>query len=242
MEMMLQGENDLLANVKTKKINFIVGNSETLLYSLIDNWKIIEGENYRVGVLNRNFVDYFFCNTVYEEILFILKKNRVKNYYKKIMEVLKIVYLDESILKKSPFEISKGEQKKLALAKILVCNPKVLILYEPFLNLDSSSRSGLIKLFRRMKLRYGKTIIIVSNNTDIALELADIILYFKNGEIVVEDNKFDFFTNEELLKRCRLSVPKLIRFSNLVKDIKNINIGYRTEINDLMKDIYRFVK
>ena len=93
-----------------------------------------------------------------------------------------------------------------------------------------------------MKLRYGKTIIIVSNNTDIALELADIILYFKNGEIVVEDNKYDFFTNEELLKRCRLSVPKLIRFSNLVKDIKNINIGYRTEINDLMKDIYRFVK
>ena len=93
-----------------------------------------------------------------------------------------------------------------------------------------------------MKLRYGKTIIIVSNNTDIALELADIILYFKNGEIVAEDNKFDFFTNEELLKRCRLSVPKLIRFSNLVKDIKNINIGYRTEINDLMKDIYRFVK
>ena len=93
-----------------------------------------------------------------------------------------------------------------------------------------------------MKLRYGKTIIIVSNNTDIALELADVILYFKNGEIVVEDNKFDFFTNEELLKRCRLSVPKLIRFSNLVKDIKNINIGYRTEINDLMKDIYRFVK
>ena len=145
MEMMLQGENDLLANVKTKKINFIVGNSETLLYSLIDNWKIIEGENYRVGVLNRNFVDYFFCNTVYEEILFILMKNRVKNYYKKITEVLKIVYLDESILKKSPFEISKGEQKKLALAKILVCNPKVLILYEPFLNLDSSSRSGLIK-------------------------------------------------------------------------------------------------
>ena len=115
MEMMLQGENDLLANVKTKKINFIVGNSETLLYSLIDNWKIIEGENYRVGVLNRNFEDYFFFFIFYEEILFVLKKNRVKNYYRKIMEVLKIVYLDESILKKSPFEISKGEQKKLRL-------------------------------------------------------------------------------------------------------------------------------
>ena len=241
MEMMLQGENNLSLKIKNGKINFVMGISKDLLYSLIDNGKFIELKNYRTCTLNKNFDDYFFCNTVYEELLFVLKKNRIKDY-KKIMEVLKIVSLDESFLERSPFEISKGEQKKLALAKLLVCNPKVLILDEPFLYLDSSSRKSLIKLFRMMKLRYGKTIIILSDDTDLALSLADEILCLQDNNLIFEGNKFDFLSDENLLKKCHLAVPKLIQFSNLVKAWKNINIGYRDDINDLMKDIYRFVK
>lgn len=243
--------DDLSLGIKDKKISFIVGESgsgkSTLLSLIHGDMELTSGEvinenNLKIGILRQNPDDYFFCNTVYEEMLFALKKNKVKDCDKKMLKALKIVGLDESCLFKSPFEISKGEQKKVALAILLAYNPKVLLLDDPFSNLDYVSKKNLIKLIRMMKLRYNKTIIIASSDTDMAFELADIVICLKDGKLVFQGNKFDFFTNVKLLSKSNISVPRLIDFSNLVKVNKNIDIGYRDDINDLMKDIYRFVK
>ena len=92
-----------------------------------------------------------------------------------------------------------------------------------------------------MKLKYGKTIIIATSDTNIALELADEVIGLDN-EVIFKGNKFDLFTNKKLLDKCNIVEPDIIRFTNLVKNRKGINMGYRDDINDLMKDIYRFVK
>ena len=125
---------------------------------------------------------------------------------------------------------------------MLVCNPKLYILDEPFMNLDYSSKKKIVKLFRMMKLKYGKTFVIASSDTNVALELADEVIGLKNGKIVFQGNKFDLFTNHELLSKANILEPKIVKFTNLVKNTKGINLGYRDDINDLMKDIYRFVK
>ena len=243
--------NNLTFEIKERKITFIIGESgsgKSTLLSLINgdfplcNGEIIRNRNYKIGILRQNPENYFFCNTVYEEIWFALKKNKISDCDKRIVKALKIVGLDESYLNRSPFEISKGEQRKVAIAVILACNPKVLLLDDPFSNLDFSSKKKLIKLFRMMKLRYGKTIIIASNDADEALELADEVIGLKDGNLFFKGNKFDLFTNTKLLKENNIVEPKLIKFTNLVKVKKGINIGYRDDINDLMKDIYRFVK
>lgn len=243
--------DDLSVGIKDKKITFIVGDSgsgKSTLLSLIHGdmdltgGEIINEDNLKIGFLRQNPEDYFFCNTVYEEMLFALKKWKVKDYDRRILKALKIVDLNESYLSRSPFEISKGEQKKVALAIILAYNPKVLLLDDPFRNLDYASRKSLVKLLRMMKLRYNKTIIIACSDTDMAFELADEVICLQEGKLVFQGNKFDLFTNNKLLRKSNISVPKLIEFSNLVKVNKNIDIGYRDDINDLMKDIYRFVK
>ena len=128
----------------------------------------------------------------------------------------------------------------LALAILLSQKFKVFLLDEPFINLDYESKKNMIKLFRMMKLKYGKTIIIASSDTDIALELADEVMRLNDGKLIFIGNKFDLFTNTKLLDN--IDIPQLIQFSNLVKEKKNINIGFRDDINDLIKDIYRFVK
>ena len=245
--------NNLSFEFKEKKITFVLGESgsgKSLLLSLINgddnltSGDIVKDEIKSVQILRQNPEDYFFCNTIYEEILFRLKKRKISNinYDKKIISALKMVGLDDSYLRRSPFEISKGEQKKVAIAIVLACNPRVLILDEPFTNLDSSSKKKLIKLFRMMKLRYGKTFIIATNDTDIALELADEVICLKDGNSVFEGDKFDLFTNTMLLNNVSISKPDIIRFTDLVKKNKGINLGYRDDLNDLMKDIYRFVK
>lgn len=240
--------NDLSFKLKEGKITFIVGESgsgKSLLLSLINgdvsdyNGNIIKDDISldKIGFLGQNY--YFMFNTIYEEILFYLKKKKIRSD-KQVIMALKMVGLDENFLYRSPFEISRGEQKMLALAILLSQKFKVFLLDEPFINLDYESKKNMIKLFRMMKLKYGKTIIIASSDTDIALELADEVMRLNDGKLIFIGNKFDLFTNTKLLDN--IDIPQLIQFSNLVKEKKNINIGFRDDINDLIKDIYRFVK
>lgn len=155
---------------------------------------------------------------------------------------LKMVGLDESFLNRSPFKISKGEQKKLALAILLAQKFKVFLLDEPFTNLDDESKKNMIKLFRMMKLKYGKTIVIATTDTDTVLSLADEVIGLNNGKVIFKGDKFELFTNKKLIDDYNINEPEIIRFTNLIKDKKNVKMGYRDDINDLMKDIYRFVK
>lgn len=238
---------DLSFDIYEKKITFICGRGKSSLLSLINGDILYDGEIINdfknVFFLKQNFEDYFFCNTIYEEVLYNLKKRKIKcDYDKKIVNSLKMVGLDASFLTRSPLEISRGEKKKVALAIALACNFRLFILDEPFMNLDYASKKSLISLFRMMKLRYGKTFIIATNDTNSALELADEVIGLRDGKIIFRGNKFDLFTNHQLLRELNIAEPEIVRFTNLVKSSKGINLGYRDDINDLMKDIYRFVK
>ena len=91
-----------------------------------------------------------------------------------------------------------------------------------------------------MKKRYNKTVIIVSNDTDMLLEISDHIVLLDKGKIVLEGDKYDVFKQD--LEQYGVKKPKIIEFEQMVLKEKNIKIGYRDDINDLMKDVYRYVK
>ena len=73
-------------------------------------------------------------------------------------------------------------------------------------------------------------------------KVCDDIYVLNQGKIVLYGNKFDVFSKQKLLKKINVDVPNIISFENLVLQKKNIQIGYRDEINDLIKDVYRYVK
>ena len=188
--------------------------------------------------------EQFFCTSVREELvvtlrLFNFKLNQIE---KRIFDVLKMVNLDSSLLNQNPLNLSRGEQRKLALAVALLINPKVLILDEPTIGLDSNSKNDLIKLLRLLKNRYHKTIIIITHDMDFLHKIVDYIFVLNNKEVVLEGTKYDVFKRENELKKYNLKVPKIIEFENKVLRNKKIKLGYRDDINDLIKDIYRYVK
>ena len=204
--------------------------------------KNVNNLRYKIGLVFQIPEEQFFCNTVKEEIEFGMKyfKKSVKSIEKHISDALLMVGLDDSYLNRNPFTLSSGEMRKVAIASILAFNPKVIILDEPTIGLDNQSKKNLIKIIKLLKTRYKKTIIIVSNDTDFLLRLVDHIILLDKGKIVYDGNKYEVFKQD--LEKFGLKRPKIIEFEQMVLEKKNIKIGYRDDINDLMKDVYRYVK
>lgn len=265
-------DNEVLKNINIKfkkgKINGIIGKNgsgKTTLIQLINNLLIptkglINIDNYliqsnkrlenvnelrfNIGMIFQFPEEQFFNNTVYDELAIILKfyDYKLDQIEKRVYDVLKMVELSTDYLGRNPMTLSNGEKRKLAVASALIINPKVLILDEPTIGLDDKSKKDLIKLLRLLKNRYKKTIIIVSHDVDLLHELVDYIYVLNNKEIVLEGTKYDVFKQVKLLKKYGLSVPKIIEFEDKVLTKKKIKLGYRDDIKDLIKDIYRYVK
>lgn len=198
----------------------------------------------KIGFIYQNSRDQFFCDTVKEEIEFALDNlnYRTKDKEKRIKDSLKLVGLQSSYLDKDPLKLSNGEQKLLSIAITLSYNPEVIILDEPTLELDNHNQNKIIKLIKLMKLRYNKTIIVFTKDSNFAHQIADYIYILNNGSIIAKGLKYKIFKNEKLLKANNLAMPDLIKFAHLVETEKSVKIEYRDDINDLMKDIYRHVR
>lgn len=197
-----------------------------------------------VGLVFQFPEEQFFNLTVEDEIGFSLKyyKYKTDELKKRVIDSLKMVGLDETYLKKNPFTLSNGEMRKVAIASTLALNPKIIIFDEPTIGMDSSSKKSFMQLLRKLKTRYNKTIVLISHDIDFVHAMSDYIYVLNNKEVFMEGKKYDVFKRQEELESIGIKVPKMIEFSNLVKDKKGIKIGYRDNINDLIKDIYRYVK
>ena len=136
----------------------------------------------------------------------------------KAKELIKLVGLDESYLDKSPFELSGGEMRKVALCGVLALKPKVLILDEPTVALDYKSREEIMTMVKKLKDELNMTIVLISHNMNYVLEYADKVFVLKNGKINFEGTVEELFVDEKLLKENSLEQPELLKFYNKLQE------------------------
>ena len=136
----------------------------------------------------------------------------------KAKELIKLVGLDESYLDKSPFELSGGEMRKVALCGVLALEPKVLILDEPTVALDYKSREEIMTMVKKLKDELNMTIVLISHNMNYVLEYADKVFVLKNGKINFEGTVEELFDDENLLKENSLEQPELLKFYNKLQE------------------------
>ncbi|MDT7891153.1 MAG: ATP-binding cassette domain-containing protein [Thermoproteota archaeon] len=167
----------------------------------------------KVGIVFQNADYQLFAQTVYDEIAFALKNFgfEEEEIKKRVDNVLEYFSLKQYV-ENSPLLLSGGEKKRVALASVLVYDPKVLILDEPTIGLDFVQKKNLKNLISDMKNR-NKTIIIVTHDLDFVAEIAERVVVMKNGRILRIDSSREIFYDEDLLTNADLITPSIVRIT-----------------------------
>lgn len=201
--------------------------------------KNLIGLRKNVAILFQFSEQQLFETTVLKDIIYgALNYGFTLEYAeKKARELLNLVGLDESYLNRSPFELSGGEMRKVALCGVLAMEPKVLVLDEATVGLDFKSKVEFLNLINKIYKEKELTIVFVTHNMDYVLEYATNIVIVKNGVIAFETKNKQKFLEIIKNKNYNLVVPELIKFQELLENngVKLSKIHYN--YNDFLEDI-----
>ena len=196
---------------------------------------------YDVGLVYQFPEKQFFCNTVGEEIAFSQKVFNKKNKYlkSKVIKMLKMVGLDETYINRSPFSLNGGEKRRVAIASVLISNPKLLIMDEPTIGLDNNSKKKLMKLLCTLKTKYLKTIIIVTHDVDMLYEIVDNVVVLSKGKVIKEGSKIEVFGDVDYLNKNNTPIPNVVKVEKMIYDQLGIDLGYLPNMNSLVRSIVK---
>jgi energy-coupling factor transport system ATP-binding protein len=170
-----------------------------------------------------------FEDTVYDDIAFGPKNLGLaeKEIKERVKSSMAKVGLDfDEFASRSPFSLSGGEQRKVAIAGILAQEPEILILDEPTCGLDSKSTEEIKKLLKDLNAN-SVTVILISHNMDLIAELAQKIILLDQGRVVLFCSKEDFFKDFERIKSIGLDLPEV---TELLWKLKQKGFEVRTDV------------
>ncbi|MFW6680880.1 energy-coupling factor transporter ATPase [Lacrimispora sp. AGF001] len=149
---------------------------------------------------------------------------------KRAKEALTMVGLDETYYKRSPFELSGGQKRRVAIAGVLAMNPDVLILDEPTAGLDPKGRDEILDQIKRLHEERNMTIILVSHSMEDVARYVDRILVMNHGEKVFDDTPKEVFQHYKELEAMGLAAPEI---TYVVQTLKSHGVPIDTSITTI---------
>ena len=173
-----------------------------------------------VGVVFQYPEHQLFEETIEKDIAFGPMKMGVsgEELTERVKEAMELVHLDyEEYREKSPFELSGGQKRKVALAGVLAMKPRVLFMDEPIAGLDPQGRESLMQLTRRLN-GMGITIVMISHNMDGLAEYASRVIAMKRGEIIMDGTPKEVFSQHERIMEVGMGLPEAARMVWLMNE------------------------
>lgn len=155
-------------------------------------------------------------------------------------QAVKEIEFDEALLTESPFALSGGQMRKVALAGILACQPEVLIFDEPTVGLDPASQEDLIRLLQKLNSEH-HTIIMITHNMDVMAKLCKRVIVMKAGHVEYDGPKDELFRDQGICEKYDIDYPRSIKILQSLKeklDLKDLDI-YQYSLEDCKKEIMR---
>ena len=223
------------------------GSLEILDYNLVANQKVKFLKPLRKDVgLVFQFSEYqLFEETVLKDVAFgPLNFGFVPDEaIKRAKEALTMVKIDESLFETSPLELSGGQKRRVAIAGILACDPKIIVLDEPTAGLDPKGAKEIIGLFVSLNEKLNKTIIIVSHDNEMVYNYCQETVVLSHGQIKYHGPTLDLFANREMLKEYDLLEPQIVTFKNMLaekgfkvsKEARTIEMVVKETVGQLKK-------
>lgn len=181
--------------------------------------KKIREVRFRVGLVFQYPEYQLFEETVRRDIAFGpsnmgLGKDEIE---RRTLDALTFVGLDASLLDKSPFELSGGQKRRVAIAGVMAMEPDVLILDEPAAGLDPMGREDILGGVRSYQRRRGNTVIIVSHSMEDMARYADELTVMNDASIYMNGTTAEIFRQSDKLSGVGLDVPQITRLCNLLR-------------------------
>lgn len=222
------------------------GEIEILGRHIVANEKTSDLKNLRKKVgLVFQFPEYqLFEDTVEKDIAFgpMNFNTSEEKAMKKAKEMLNLVGLDDSYLQRSPFDLSGGQKRRVAIAGILALDPEVLVLDEPTAGLDPQGAKEMMSLFKYLNKDKQKSVLLVTHDMEHVLEYCDEVIVMKDGKVAKQSDVQSFFSSLDLLNELKINPPRVIALREALKAK-----GYYLDetiltIEDLAKEVAKEVK
>jgi len=186
----------------------------------------------RIGLVFQYPEYQLFEETVAKDIAFGPKNQGLsaEEIDKRVHYAMECVHMDyEKYAGRSPFELSGGQMRRVAIAGVLAMRPSVLILDEPTAGLDPKGRDGILSMLEELHTREKVTMLMVSHSMDDMARLATRLIVMSEGRIVAQGTPREIFAREEMMTSVGLDVPEAARLCRVLREK-----GY-----DLPADLYR---
>ena len=198
---------------------------------VIEDNKHVANLRKKVGMVFQ-FPEYqLFSETILKDVMFGPKNFGMRDEEAKEVAIksLKEVGIPESYFERSPFELSGGEKRRVAIAGIIASSPDILVLDEPTAGLDPNGKKEIMALVKKIH-ETGKTVIIVTHDMDLVLNFANTVIVLSDAKLVEVTTPKELF-NSDNLNKYSLEIPTIYKFINLLKN-KGF-VGNLNEINDI---------
>ena len=210
---------------------------------IFSNIKETQKARFKIGMVLQYPEDQLLAETVFKDIAFGPENIGLsqKEVRAQVLNAAKFVGLSEDILDRSPFEISGGEKRRVAIAGIIAMNPDVLVLDEPSASLDPNGRKLLFSQIKRYHEEQHKTVILISHNMEDIVNLADLVVVLENGEIKVDESTKKLFSESsyEELKRLNILPPNIMEVVSILRQkgvrLRNDILNVDDAVNEIVK-------
>jgi len=193
----------------------------------------------KVGLVFQYPEHQLFESTVYRDVAFGptrmgLTQEEIDAHTK---EALTTVGVGQELYEKSPFELSGGQKRRVAIAGVLAMRPKILILDEPAAGLDPKGRDEILTQIKHMHVAYGLTVILVSHSMDDAARLTDRVIVLNQGKALYDDTPAQVFSHASKLTEIGLDIPQISMLANRLGAINPAIRGTIFSLDELSREL-----
>ncbi len=187
---------------------------------IFEGGKKMPGLNFKVGLVMQYPEYQLFEETVRRDIAFGPKNMKLseEEINERVLFGAKFAGLPEDVLEKSPFDLSGGQKRRVAIAGVMAMKPEVLVLDEPAAGLDPIGREEIFEGIRRFRDETGTTVVIVSHSMEDMARYCDENIVLSGGSVYAYGTREEIFSKERELKQIGLSIPEITSLVHLLKD------------------------
>ena len=173
----------------------------------------------KVGLVFQYPEYQLFEETVYADIAFGPKNMGLSGDELKtrVLETCRLIGVKDEYLEKSPFDLSGGEKRRVAIAGVMAMQPKIIVFDEPTAGLDPKGRQDIIKIINDYRTAFNATVIIISHSMEDMAQMADKLIVMSKGEVVMFDETEKVFANGNKLREIGLNVPIVTRVFDILR-------------------------